>query len=721
MELDSLQVRLNHNETETVLARLDELALEYSEDSVALGKIGSLAADSQFRLGRFFEAAAYYANVLQSVVNLPNLPKAWYRPALGEVRALAKAASFEEAKAKAATLWQTLATKQSEFDKLIENGGGTVVVAQQPVSPKEAATQLGNIFLNEGESTEARHWFEQAIANSSSAYQARLALARLALAANDSINAKAHAEFVLTESTFQAASVAAWPLLIAARVRLGEEAYPATHYQSLIDLARVSVRNRSLVSIVKSLRSFGDPNWKTIADYWLQSDELADEIVAVELAKIVLADEKVNGGDPAVIAMAAHRILHSDKVSPSEVVSSSKTLVRSLLQQGEIQPDFGALADKADRLFGIGAKWDVVHAMALSAAGAGSPELARPLFLSIIDEPGDHGVVRKGKATWALARLESEAGNHLQAASLFLSISEQAEQSAAIKVQALRLWLEELAQTDSDISDDEVITRIDNVFLGIEDPPVLLDIGRQLSLITSPQLDELRQHVYSLAETSAWEEFLLVEQPSRALKKLIHLTRRQFYDFNHTAEIVSQWNSLPVQKRAWLRNEAGIWWEYLSLVFNSLANEGNTSAAEELAVSLLNSDQVTLEGYVWIGTAYANWKIREGNRSAEGLTHFDWIIQEQPTHQQASWGYYWKGLAAWKSGDKTEAAEMGRRLRLCYAGKPSFTWQWILDAVACLLQSSLDPAQANQNFPNVYSLEFYQQSLQVASREMTKF
>lgn len=434
-----------------------------------------------------------------------------------------------------------------------------------------------------------------------------------------------------------------------------------------------------------------------------------------------MADEKINGGDSAVIALAAHRVLHSDQVSPSEVISCSKTLVRSLLQQGELLPDFTGLADKAERLFGEGSKWDAVHAMALAAAGVGRLDLARPMFQSIIDEVGEGAVVRKGKATWALARLESEAGNFQQAASLFLSISEDPDQSAPIKMQALRLWLEELRKGDSAIPDSEIVSRIDVVLAGIEKPAALLDIGRQLSLIPGQQLDALRQHVYTIAENSAWSDFLLTDQPSTARNKLIHLTRRQHYDFIHTGKIVSQWQSLSPEKRAWLRSDASIWWEYLSLVFQALAADGKRTDAEELAAGLLNSDEVTPEGYVWLGSAYANWKIREGNRPSEGLSHFDWIIQEQPTHQQASWGYYWKGLAAWKSGQTDQAAEMGRRLRLCYAGTPNFTWQWILDAVGCLLQSGMDVETSLQNFPEVHTTEFLAQSLKVANREMGKF
>ncbi|GHC56187.1 hypothetical protein GCM10007100_23870 [Roseibacillus persicicus] len=703
------------------MTRLDELALTHSGDSVALGKIGSLAADTQFRLGRFHEAAAYYSSVLATLVSIPNLPRAWYRPALGEVRSLAKAASFEEANLKAAALWQTRADKEVEFDALLASSDGTVVIEQQPVLASEAATQLGNLFLQEGQTSEAKQWYEQAIGSSPKAYQAHLALARLALAADDAATAQDRADYVLTESNFQAVSVAAWPLLITSRVRQEAPAFPEALYQSMIGTARQSVRDRCIVDIVKTLRSFDDPNWKTIAEHWLQSDSMTDEVPAVELAKMVLADEKINGGAPSVIALAAHRVLHSDRVSPSEVISCSKSIVRSLLQQGELLPDFAGLAAKAERLFGLGAKRDAIHGMALSAAGAGSLDLARPMFQSIIDEPGDGGAVRKGKATWALARLESEAGNHHQAALLFLSVSEGPGQSAPIRMQALRLWLEELRKTDSDVDDSEVISRIDNVLAGIAQPALLLDIGRQLSLIPGTQLNALREHVYEIAETSAWEAFLEIEQPSTALKKLIHLTRRQYFDFVHTAKIVSQWHSLSTEKRAWLRNDASHWWEYLSLVFQSLIAEGDRLGGEDLAAGLLNSDEVTPEGYVWLGSAYANWKIRDGDRPNEGLSHFDWIIQEQPTHQQASWGYYWKGLAAWKAGRTAEAAEMGRRIRLCYAGKPSFTWQWILDAVGCLLQSSFDVDTAMENFPETHTRRFFEQSATVANREMRKF
>ena len=160
---------------------------------------------------------------------------------------------------------------------------------------------------------------------------------------------------------------------------------------------------------------------------------------------------------------------------------------------------------------------------------------------------------------------------------------------------------------------------------------------------------------------------------------------KQHYDFKSYDAVISRWENLTQDKREWLWTEKAEYWEYYSLLFQSYIEVGKQREAIDLAAAIIESPATPANGRVWLGTAYANWQMRQKNQR-EAFAHFDWLVKELPTHPVAAWGYYWQSVTAHAAGNQTLAQEKAAAVRRCFAGRPDFLWQWNLDARALLMQ-----------------------------------
>ena len=149
-------------------------------------RVLALVADSEFRRGRFVEAAK-----IQLQAATENLDHAvlWLRPHIGHVRALLKVPDVPQAAMMARHAIAVAETKMADFNEQVRVAGKAVAandaVAVPPVPPRVSvvATRMGQLFLQEGEPEAAEEFFLKAIQSTrGGANRARQGMAKIALA-----------------------------------------------------------------------------------------------------------------------------------------------------------------------------------------------------------------------------------------------------------------------------------------------------------------------------------------------------------------------------------------------------------------------------------------------------------------------------------------------------------------------------------------------------------
>jgi tetratricopeptide (TPR) repeat protein len=705
-ELRQVSNLIGRQQFEQALGALDQLASLNPTDKVRLSQIASLAADSQFGLARYQDAIECYKVASSHLADEKRI-QYWIRPALGEVRALLKAIEVDQAYVKAKEIWSRTAESHQELEEELATTTeelqeqGSMQIDCRPVRPSVVLTRLGSVFLEEGYVDTAREFFQQAVLLSPrGATRARQGMAKVCQANSENSEAEKYARDALLMGKFQAKTVCSWEPLIAARAKQGKDLLDQELFTSLQLNQSGPVLARAILVIVKLLRSYGDERWKQIAFEWITREEVIDEVIEIEIAKILLSDEKLIGHDPRLIALAAHRIFRSDKVSPKEMVATAKDVTHMLLLD-EDEPNVRALAEKAKRRFGAELKGEVLHAIALGAMMAKRHDLARELLVDRIS------VLPRGSKQWAmdisaLARMEEVLENYTEAANHYLDFADTDGIQTDFRVQALLKWLNYIDAGGNSIDMEEVSVKLNRIIKGDLDFVVLLNIGRYLSYTAS--LKELCDQVILTSALKAQELFSAATTPEDAIYVLVRHTRKQYSDFRTYEAIISFWESLPAEKREWLWSEKAEYWEYFALLFQTYLELDQENQALQLASSIISSTSTPSNGRIWLGTAYANWQMSKGNKE-EAFKHFDWLVKELPTHFNAAWGYYWKSVSALSSGNSALAKTYAAALRRCFAGRPDFSWQWKLDARALLIRSDLvvkETMAISQNYTQAY-------------------
>jgi tetratricopeptide (TPR) repeat protein len=711
---------IGKQEFEKALSVLNRLAAQNPSDPQRLSQIASLAADSQYGLARYQEAIDLYKMASSHLANEKRI-QYWIRPALGEVRALLKSIEVDAAYARAKEIWQRTTETHQELEEELATTTeeleeqGSMQIEARPVRPSVVLTRLGTVFMDEGYVDTAREFFQQAVLLSPrGATRARQGMAKVCQANSENAEAEKYAREALLMGKFQAKTVCCWEQHISARAKQGKDLLDQELFTSLQLNQSGAVLARSILVIVKLLRSYGDARWKQIAIEWITRDEVIDEIIEIELAKILLSDEKLIGHDPRLIALAAHRIFRSDKVSPKEMVATAKDVTHMLLLDAD-EPNVRGLAEKAKRRFGEDLKGEVLHAIALGAMMAKRHDLARELLLDRLS------VLPRGSKQWAmdisaLARMEEVLENYTEAANHYLDFADTEGIQSDFRVQALLKWLKYIDAGGNAIDMEEVSAKLNRIIKGDLDLVVLLNIGRHLSY--TPSLKELCDQVIAAAASKAHELFSAATTPEDAIYVLVRHTRKQYSDFRTYEAVTSFWESLPAEKREWLWSEKAEYWEYYALLFETYIELGDEHKAFGLASSIISSPSTPPNGRIWLGTAYANWQMRKGNKE-EAFRHYDWLVKELPTHPNAAWGYYWKAVRAFSANNSREVELNAIALRTCFAGKPAYSWQWELDARAALLLADTIIQRVKCN--NQYSEIFLMKQLSHLKNDKIKF
>jgi tetratricopeptide (TPR) repeat protein len=718
-ELKHISNCIARREYEPALAALDRLAARGITDPIRLSQITSLAADSQFGLARYQQAIDLYAKALAYLADEKQI-RYWIRPALGEVRALLKAIELDRAYARAKEIWQRTAESQEELEEALATTTeeleelGKMQMGPRPIRPSVVLTRLGTVFMDEGYIDTAREFFQQAVLLSPrGATRARQGMAKVCQANTQNDEAEKYAREALLMGKFQAKTICCWESLIAARAKQDKDLLDQELFTSLQINQSGPVLARAILTIVKSLRSYGDPRWKQITVEWITRDEVIDEIIEIELAKILLSDEKLIGHDPRLIALSAHRIFRSDQVSPKEMVATAKDVTHMLLLDDDA-PNVLGLAEKAKRRFGETLKGEVLHAIALGAMMARRHDLARDLLHDRLRSQS------RGSEQWcidlsALARMEEVVGDFAEAASLYLDFADTEGVQTDFRVQSLLKWLK--YSEAATINLEEVSEKLSRIIAGDLDFFVLLNIGRHLSL--APDLGTIQEQVIAAATDKAHRLIQQATTPEDAVSVLVRLTRKQYSDFREYDAIISFWESLSAGKREWLWSEKSEYWEYYSLLFETYLALGKVSYAVELASAILSSPSTPPNGLIWLGTAYANWQMSKGSIQ-EAFRHYDWLTLELPTHRVTSWAHYWNSIRAYSSGEYQQAIQSAAAVRRCYAGRPELLWQWQLDSRAALIQSDLSIASV-LSLTQLYTKDYLHGELASVMTDLNRF
>lgn len=575
-------------------------------------------------------------------------PGTWIRPALGEIRARLKNLEVDLAVELAGIVWErasvAFAGHQAELDldEEVLAEGDAVLIRERPLRPSVLLTKLGSAFFEEGYLDVAKQFYQQAVITTPrGATRARLGMARVCLAQADNASAEQYAREALQMGKFQAKTLSIWPLLIAARVKQEKPALDEELYASLNHNQKGRVKARAILSIVKSLRGYGDKRWRDIAEEWIENEASVDEIIEVELAKILLAEEKVIGKDDRRIALAAHRILRSAQVSPKESLSVSKELVNLSLLGGE-NPAINALADKAGRIFGESQRAEVLHGMALAASSADRADLAETILVRQLSG-SPKGSTQWGQDIWALATINAGTGEYSVAAPRFLAIARQPEIPLRFRSLGLLQWAENIMASGALLPAEELESELSLLVDSAFDYRTILDLARDFSKSSVP-LDSVMNRLADIGGTKAREAFHAAATSSEKLAILIHLARREHYDLDRREQLLQFWDGLDAREQESLWSESEIYWELQSIIFMALVGSGRHQAAESHAVEVMEAPGTPALGLVHVGIALASYWITS-KQSARAIEQFERIAAEHPTHQLVATAYYWIGLA----------------------------------------------------------------------------
>lgn len=663
---------------------------ETSDNRHRQGRVLSLVADSEFKRGAFDRAASIY---LQAAHHGLDHHELWLRPLLGNVRALLKDVQVEQALHMAWHVVDVAERKQLNFDEEVRRANrrlaeeGRLEVPPVPPRVSVVATRLGYQFLREGEPEAAKQFFEKALeTNPRGATRARQGLARVALAMDHPEEALKRSVDSIRRGHFGAKTLSSWPILIAARRRLGGWMISERLIDGL-DEAPASIRARAVLIIVRELRKSDMRQWRQIAHNWSTREGDQFPIIEAEMRKMILASWKTTPGHSAQKRKSAERLLETPGLSPSEWLAGAKEYVRAGLWE-DIDVDINSLIHTASNEYG----WDfvprVIHGLALSCMMAKRHDLARPLLQRNIRQ-GARSDGIQARSLWALARMEAMLGNRAEAASLYRGFSVRTDIPPRFRLQAQLLWITNLAQAGERANLLEVRREIAQVLDGVDDPFVLMDFARQLR--SGPvHLRGWSEEVFKRGEEMALRQFERESNPGHAIDILFKVTRRQVHDFRAYRAAIEFWENMADEKKDWLWSTRTEFWQYLGYLMRAYSN-GTTDVERinDFYGPWLTDPATPDEGWIWVGIEAGRWLLNR-NRTGQALILFDEAVQRAPAHPFSALAWYWKALQAHKEGDLEKRNQYGRALRQAQGLSIGLLEEWEFDARALLLLADLN-------------------------------
>lgn len=701
-------------------------ALRQVNEALAAGRLGrhdqarviALTADHERRQGRREDAARFYMRAAEMCLDHPRL---WLRPLVGQVQTWLGAGDVKKARMMARHACDVAESKFRLFDAQARKApaelrrGGVVTVWMRPPRPSVVATQMGNLFLEEGELEAAEEFYERATTCSQhGASGARLGLARVALAKGDAKQALQLAEKAIRMGRYGSKTLGAWSVVIAARRRLGGGRISERLIGGLKQ-ATASVRARAMVLIVSELRRNGMPQWREWAVRWLEAEGNAFPAAAAEMKKMILASWKAMPEHAEEKWAAAQRLLATPGLAPKEWLAGAKQYVRWGLELGK-NIDLSALVRSAGGLYGEAFEAQARHGLALSCMLARQHDWARNLL--------EHNVTTlpaadpmRGRSVWALARMESGLGEYERAANLYRLICETEGTPARFRLQARLLWIQNALQAGERKAPHILRDEIAAALVRVDDPFTRMDVARQVRIHAAP-LRGWSEELFNDAKRQALAIFESLTDPGEAAGVLLKVARRQVYDFGQGAEATRYWEGLPDEKKTWMWSQDKRFWEYLGCLMRAYVQALSEEDARAFAEEWLGDAATPTEGGVQIGIPAAEGLIGR-KRFWEGMALIEEIVRRAPRHRSAARGWYWKALVEHKRRNRDGRQRCCRALREAQGDRPSLLSEWELDARALLLMAGLVVSDLGSEAVN-YRREFLEEQKRQILRDLER-
>ena len=681
-------------------------------------RVLAMVADSEFKRGRYAEAAQIQLQVASAAIDDPTL---WLRAYIGEVRALLKTADVDQAIMMATHAVDIAKTKMADFDETVRTANrtvlteGTVDVPPVPVRVSVVATRMGYLFLQEGEPEAAEELFTKAIESSKGrANRARQGLAKIALAKGEYRKAIKGASEAIRFGQYQAKTIDAWKTLISARRQLGGWKISERLIKGL-DTVPSSLRARTVLTIVRELRKSDMRQWEDVANNWSQKEGRQFPIIETEIRKMVLASAKAEPGNAAKKREKAEQLLQMPSLSAKEWLNGAKEFVRASLWEGNTV-NFGQLIASTVTAYGEEFAPRARHSLALSCMMAKRHDLARPL-LQENNQQDPYGNPMWAKSVWALARMESLLGDHALSAVLYRQFADEGSISNKFRLQAQLNWCQELIAAGQPGPLLEARAFMEATLANVNDPDVLMNFARQLQ--DGPkELRDWGQQLFVRGKNAATQQFNEAVSPSLAIGILYKLTRRQVRDFGRYEEVVTLWEGLSQEKRDWLWSDKSNFWEYLGQVFEAYAWSGDLQEAEALARDFLDDPASPSEGLPLLGIPLARRLMLVG-RAEESMELFERMARVAPTNSLCAEAWYWMALVAYKRGETNKVDEYASRIRAAQGTQVGMLEAWNLDSRALLLLANLDSTAIDPQAVN-YFADYLQGQLQIINFDLAR-
>lgn len=687
-----------------------------ARDSMLQGRALALTADSEFKRGRFAEAADIY---IRAATMLSTHHERWFRPLVGGIRAHLRAGNLDEAWRIAVLAHETATHKRVDFERAVAlataqlAATGRAVVPPKPTRVSVVCTRIGFILLQEGETTTAREMFNRALSdNPKGAARARQGLAFIALGEDEPAVAYNLALASIQCGSSSAKTIAAWPILIRASRKLGR---PRLGDSILNELTKSppSVRARALVVICQAMRAAGYTEWERTATEWLAGEGGAYPWAQAELRKLFLADTKAENGRLLEKRAAAEALMSTDALSFNEWLSATKEYIRCRLFEGN-DVDMERFIASAAARFGDSRAYQARHGIALSCMMAKRHGTARQLLEYNIARQTCPSHVR-GKSLWALARMEYLLGNYSRTADLYRVYWETDVYEQKFRLQARARWVEALVRDNQPGAIEAARPAISDVLRGIEDPELRINFARHLALCAA-EFKPWAASIFNDAADEMRSSFEKTEHPSVAIDTLLKLTRRQIYEFDRHDDVVSFWESLDASRRTWLWSNSGAYWEYLSLLITAYARSGRIDVTDDLAIAWINDPATPPDGRACIGISYGRTLIA-WRRINDAMELFEQLTSEAPANPLCAYAWYWKALRAYRDNNAADRDLCVANLRKAQGVAVGLRSEWELDAKGHLLLVDLDPSRLDAQVVN-YSSDFLARVLAELEQEL---
>jgi len=656
------------------------------------GRVLALVADSEFKRGRYVEADEIQ---LKAAAKSMEHPTFWLRPYVGCVRALLKAPRVDEALMMARHAMAIADAKMAKFDDSVRRADqdlrvqAAIETPAMTLRPSVVATRMGFLFLQEGEPEAAKEFFQNAIRRAKGgANRARQGMALAALAKGEYEDAAKISADAIRLGRYRVKTIPAWSIHVSACRQLGNWRIRERLVRGL-NKAPAGVRARAMVSIVTELRRNGMRQWRQLADEWLAKEGAHFPQYEKDMLKLILASAKLDNVGASIQREAAAQLLRLRDVGFWDWLSAAKECARAgMLSGASVDPD--RLLQEARNRFGERAVPTVAHSLALTCALVKRPEMARAL-LSVSMAQSRNGSRQWAKSAWALARLEMEKNNHLEAARLFKLIFEAQDVAARFRLQAQLRWAQQLMEAGDAEAFWDAHERMTQVMASVQDPDILMNFARQL-IFGPPELKAWGREIFLQGEALAIARFNETAQPDAALNVLFKLTRRQVVDFDRSSAAVQFWEGMDDGKRDWLWSASSVFWEYMGCLFSAYLRTNESSAAEEFARNLLNDAASPPSGLPYVGVPYATYLVVH-ERMEEGLELCEKMANGAPRNPACAWAWYWLALKSWCGESIQEAKERALNVQRAQGMLPGTLDGQRLDARARLLLAELDAAQ----------------------------